>query len=105
MQAGRTDCALGNSLGPDRRSREVLLVLDRVRATCRGGRLGVPFRGQAVSMITRCPTCATAFRVTEPQLSARAGQVRCGRCGARVEEVAALRAGPYTRPAPKAPEV
>ena len=31
-------------------------------------------------MITRCPTCNTAFRVTEAQLSARGGQVRCGAC-------------------------
>jgi len=46
--------------------------------------------GQAVSMITRCPTCATVFRVTEPQLSARAGQVRCGRCGALFDALAAL---------------
>ncbi len=31
-------------------------------------------------MITRCPRCKTAFRVTGDQLQARAGQVRCGRC-------------------------
>jgi len=58
----------------------------------------VPFRGQAVSMITRCPTCATVFRVTEPQLSARAGQVRCGRCGALFDALAALSPGPSSRP-------
>jgi len=31
-------------------------------------------------MITRCPRCRTAFRVTESQLQVRGGQVRCGRC-------------------------
>ncbi len=59
----------------------------------------MPLRGKAVSMITRCPACATAFRVTEPQLSARAGQVRCGRCGALFDALAALSPGPASRPA------
>lgn len=31
-------------------------------------------------IITRCPACTTAFRASERQLSAREGQVRCGRC-------------------------
>jgi predicted Zn finger-like uncharacterized protein len=31
-------------------------------------------------IITRCPTCSTAFRASEAQLSARQGLVRCGRC-------------------------
>lgn len=31
-------------------------------------------------MVTRCPSCATLFRVTSSQLQARRGQVRCGRC-------------------------
>ncbi|HUX23670.1 MAG TPA: DUF3426 domain-containing protein [Burkholderiales bacterium] len=31
-------------------------------------------------MITRCPFCQTHFRVHAEQLSARAGQVRCGKC-------------------------
>lgn len=30
--------------------------------------------------ITRCPNCATAFRVTDAQLTAYQGKVRCGRC-------------------------
>lgn len=30
--------------------------------------------------ITRCPNCATAFRVTDEQLAACMGKVRCGRC-------------------------
>ncbi len=29
---------------------------------------------------TRCPGCATVFRVTPEQLEVRAGQVRCGHC-------------------------
>jgi predicted Zn finger-like uncharacterized protein len=29
---------------------------------------------------TRCPGCATVFRVTAEQLAVRAGQVRCGQC-------------------------
>ena len=33
-----------------------------------------------MSMVTRCPSCATLFRVTPQQLQARDGQVRCGRC-------------------------
>jgi predicted Zn finger-like uncharacterized protein len=31
-------------------------------------------------MLTRCPECATVFRVTPEQLKARQGRVRCGRC-------------------------
>jgi predicted Zn finger-like uncharacterized protein len=31
-------------------------------------------------MLTRCPDCATHFRVTPEQLKARAGRVRCGEC-------------------------
>ncbi|MBI4986254.1 MAG: zinc-ribbon domain-containing protein [Rhodocyclales bacterium] len=31
-------------------------------------------------MLTRCPQCATIFRVTSEQLKARQGQVRCGAC-------------------------
>ncbi len=32
------------------------------------------------AVIARCPACATAFRVSEVQIAARDGQVRCGRC-------------------------
>lgn len=31
--------------------------------------------------LTRCPACATTFRLTEAQLQARSGMVRCGSCG------------------------
>jgi len=33
-----------------------------------------------MSMVTRCPSCNTRFRVTPQQLQTRQGQVRCGRC-------------------------
>jgi predicted Zn finger-like uncharacterized protein len=33
-----------------------------------------------MNQITRCPNCSTSFRVTEDQLSAHQGKVRCGRC-------------------------
>jgi predicted Zn finger-like uncharacterized protein len=33
-----------------------------------------------MTMVTRCPSCNTVFRVTPPQLQARQGKVRCGRC-------------------------
>jgi predicted Zn finger-like uncharacterized protein len=31
-------------------------------------------------VLTRCPACATHFRVTPEQLKARSGRVRCGEC-------------------------
>lgn len=34
----------------------------------------------ADELFTRCPGCKTVFRVTEPQLALRDGQVRCGHC-------------------------
>lgn len=34
----------------------------------------------ADELFTRCPGCKTIFRVTEPQLALRQGQVRCGHC-------------------------
>ena len=33
-----------------------------------------------MSLVTRCPQCATAFRVLPLQLSAKGGKVRCGKC-------------------------
>jgi predicted Zn finger-like uncharacterized protein len=33
-----------------------------------------------MSMITKCPACSTAFRVTPQHLQAQHGLVRCGRC-------------------------
>lgn len=31
-------------------------------------------------LVTRCPTCGTAFRALPAQLAARSGMVRCGKC-------------------------
>jgi len=33
-----------------------------------------------MAIVTRCPACSTVFRVAPPQLQARNGMVRCGRC-------------------------
>jgi predicted Zn finger-like uncharacterized protein len=43
-----------------------------------------------VSLVTRCPQCATAFRVQRAQLGARGGKVRCGKCGEVFDGVAGL---------------
>ncbi len=34
-----------------------------------------------MALVTRCPDCATAFRVTTQHLQAHDGDVRCGHCG------------------------
>ena len=39
-----------------------------------------PSQIMADELFTRCPGCKTIFRVTEPQLALRDGQVRCGHC-------------------------
>jgi predicted Zn finger-like uncharacterized protein len=31
-------------------------------------------------MLTRCPSCATTFRITPEQIKAKQGRVRCGQC-------------------------
>ncbi len=33
-----------------------------------------------MSLVTRCAACGTTFRVTQPQLEAHGGKVRCGTC-------------------------
>jgi predicted Zn finger-like uncharacterized protein len=43
-----------------------------------------------MSLVTRCPQCATAFRVLPLQLSAKGGKVRCGKCTAVFDGVAHL---------------
>jgi len=50
-----------------------------------------------MSMMTRCPACGTAFRVSEQQLGAREGQVRCGRCDNLFDAIATLSSEPATR--------
>ncbi|MHB1950950.1 MAG: DUF3426 domain-containing protein [Acidiferrobacteraceae bacterium] len=37
---------------------------------------------KTLTMYTQCPRCRTTFAVTEEQMKARAGLVRCGRCHA-----------------------
>ncbi|WP_018413153.1 DUF3426 domain-containing protein [Methyloversatilis thermotolerans] len=41
-------------------------------------------------MLTRCPSCATVFRVDTVQLRAREGRVRCGRCHAVFDALDAM---------------
>ena len=55
-----------------------------------------------MNLVTRCPKCATAFRVLPAQLGARNGQVRCGKCNTVFDGIAALVEG---SPAPKPKEV
>ena len=43
-----------------------------------------------MNLFTRCPKCGTAFRVHPAQLSAKGGQVRCGKCDNVFDGVAAL---------------
>jgi predicted Zn finger-like uncharacterized protein len=43
-----------------------------------------------MNLVTRCPGCATAFRVEPGQLAARSGQVRCGKCNTVFDGIAAL---------------
>jgi len=43
-----------------------------------------------MNLVTRCPKCATAFRVLPAQLGARNGQVRCGKCNTVFDGIAAL---------------
>lgn len=51
-----------------------------------------------MSMMTRCPSCDTVFRVTEQQLGAREGQVRCGICDTLFDALTTLSSDPATRP-------
>ena len=60
-------------------------------------------------MLTRCPHCATTFRVTPEQLKARRGKVRCGKCRAifnaleSLEEEAPVKAAAWEPPEPAVP--
>jgi predicted Zn finger-like uncharacterized protein len=60
-------------------------------------------------MSTRCPACGTAFRVYAEQLTARDGQVRCGKCAtifdARSTLVTEDEPEPPRAAAPEAPPV
>lgn len=43
-----------------------------------------------MSLVTRCPSCGTAFRAQRAQLTAKGGTVRCGKCGDTFDGIAAL---------------
>src|SRR6267142_6161770 len=103
MPARRAHRAFRNPCRAGRRSGEVLRTPDRVRGA-RGRRgLGVPVWDEAMSMMTRCPSCSTVFRVTEQQLGAREGRVRCGRCDTLFDAIATLGPDPVTRPLQEKP--
>lgn len=46
----------------------------------------------SLPLFTRCAHCQTVFRITAPQLQARGGQVRCGRCLQVFDGLAGLQA-------------
>ena len=57
-------------------------------------------------MLTRCPACATSFRVTPEQLKLRAGKVRCGKCQTVFNAIDSLLESPVhgtTAESPSAP--
>ena len=53
-------------------------------------------------MLTRCPACATHFRVTPAQLKIRSGSVRCGECQLVFNAIDTLIEEPMVMPAPMA---
>lgn len=58
-----------------------------------------------MSLVTTCPACGTAFRVTAEQLSAHRGDVRCGQCQhifnalQKLEEITPLSSTVVSQPA------
>lgn len=60
-----------------------------------------------MSLVTTCPACSTAFRVTPEQLSAHRGDVRCGQCQHifnALRELEEIVPGATAHPAPGAVE-
>ncbi|MFA4969621.1 MAG: DUF3426 domain-containing protein [Sulfuritalea sp.] len=55
-------------------------------------------------MLTRCPACATHFRITPAQLKARSGSVRCGACQHVFNALDSLVEEPVVVAAPPMPE-
>ncbi|UXY16772.1 DUF3426 domain-containing protein [Chitiniphilus purpureus] len=53
-----------------------------------------------MSQITRCPNCRTAFKVSETQLAAHGGKVRCGKCSFVFNALACLETPSEADPAP-----
>lgn len=58
-----------------------------------------------MSLVTRCPHCATAFRVAPAQLSATSGKVRCGKCTTVFDGVAHLLADEAQGPVEPSPQL
>jgi predicted Zn finger-like uncharacterized protein len=56
-----------------------------------------------MSLVTRCPACATTFKVVRDQLRISDGWVRCGRCSEVFDATADLQEVPESAPAPAAP--
>jgi predicted Zn finger-like uncharacterized protein len=56
-----------------------------------------------MAIVTRCPACGTVFRVTPPQLQARGGSVRCGRCLTVFDGFKTLSMGPESEAAEEFP--
>ena len=56
-----------------------------------------------MSMIAKCPSCGTLFRITPQQLQMHHGQVRCGRCMTVFDGYKALTALPDQTPLEPAP--
>ncbi len=52
-----------------------------------------------MSLVTKCAACGTTFRVTQPQLEAHGGKVRCGTCKAVFDGRQALLVLPEPVPA------
>ncbi|WVM94046.1 MJ0042-type zinc finger domain-containing protein [Halopseudomonas pachastrellae] len=50
--------------------------------------------------VTQCPFCKTHFRLTQEQLQAAAGNVRCGACLKVFNALPAGRASPLPSPLP-----
>lgn len=66
-----------------------------------------------MSLVTRCPACATTFRVLPAQLAARGGRVRCGQCAVVFDgvsnmladdDIAALSVAPSPQASPLEPQ-
>src|SRR5207302_3288402 len=89
-RARRAHCARGRARGAGVRGRRALQRMVRCQPAFDRRRLGA-YRGHSqVSLTTRCPVCATAFRVQRAQLAARGGKVRCGKCGEVFNGIAGL---------------
>lgn len=57
-----------------------------------------------MAMVTKCPSCATTFRVTPQQLQAQHGMVRCGRCASVFDGFKTLATLPEVAQSDPAPE-